>query len=200
LTRRQAAFILKAMLVSGAEVSPVPTDAHSGDATLLAFDLPQATVRVRGLRESDTRLLEWHGGADLRSFYERQWWAHNSNEAFVLVADFNGFPIGQAAIYWVGKPMHPHLPDLQSLRVHPIFQGQGIGSRLLEAGAMVVQARGLPHLSLSVGVHNHRARQLYGRCGYHVSSEPYEDSWQYQNAKGETVVVTELVLDMLKEV
>jgi ribosomal protein S18 acetylase RimI-like enzyme len=151
------------------------------------------------LRESDNRLLEWQGGEDLRSFYEAQWWSHHTGEAFVLVADFNGFPIGQAAIYWVGKPIHPHLPDLQSLRVHPIFQGQGIGTRLLEAGALATKARGLPQLSLSVGGDNHRARRLYERCGFRITGEAYEDSWSYTNAAGQKVTVTEIVMDMLKE-
>ena len=84
--------------------------------------------------------------------------------------------------------------------MHPIFQGQGIGTRLLEAGSLVVQARGLPQLSLSVGVANHGAHRLYERCGFRVSSAPYEDSWQYVNAAGETVIVTETVLDLLKDV
>ncbi len=186
------------MLASQAP-SPSLSDAQDVEDTVLSFDLPRSIVRVRALRESDNVPLEWHGGEDLRSFYERQLWAHQSGEAFVLIADFNGFPIGQAAIYWTGKPTHPHWPDLQSLRVHPVFQGQGIGTRLLDAASIIVKARGLPHLSLSVSVVNHGAHRLYERCGFRVSSQPYEDSWEYLNAAGEPVRLTETVLDLLKE-
>jgi len=186
--------------VSTSHIAPPPAADNPGAGeTILAFELPHATVHVRALRESDNLALEWHGAADLRSFYEAQWWAHSSGEACVLVADLNGFPIGQAAIYWQGKPSHPEFPDLQSLRVHRIFQGQGIGTRLLEAAAIVVRARGLRHLSLSVGADNRGARRLYERLGYRVSSEPYEAGWQYVNAAGATVSVTEVVLDMIKE-
>ena len=207
MTRRETDFILSAMSGPAAASSNAPSNAasdttaykHGGEELILAFDLPVATVRLRALCESDNLALEWHGGADLRSFYETQWWAHSSGEAFVIVADFNGIPIGQAAIYWHGKPTHPDIPDLQSVRVDPAFQGQGIGTRLFEAAEIIVRARGLRHLSLSVGAENLGARRLYERLGFRVTSEPYQDAWQYVNARGEIVPVTETVLDMIKE-
>lgn len=173
--------------------------ARNDSEMLTRFDLPRAVVIVRPLQKQDNLALEWHGGDDLRGFYQRQWMSHEIGEAFVIVADFNGFPIGQAAIYWEGKAAHPGIPDLQSLRVHPLFQGQGIGTHLLNAGAQIVKDRGLKQIGLSVNPENLRAHHLYERCGYELMSEPYEDSWQYTNAAEETVIVTEIVLDMVKE-
>jgi ribosomal protein S18 acetylase RimI-like enzyme len=173
--------------------------ARDDDKTIMRFDLPRATVVIRPLQKQDAAKLEWHGGADLRRFYERQWVAHEIGEALVLIADFNGFPIGQAAIYWEGKAAHPRVPDLQSLRVHPLFQGQGIATKLLNAGALMVKERGFSRMGLSVNPVNLRAHHLYERCGYRVMSEPYEDSWEYANAAGEKIVVTEIVLDMVKD-
>lgn len=175
------------------------TSTRDNSEMIFRFNLPRVSVVIRPLQKSDNLALEWHGGHDLRNFYERQWTAHQMGEAFVLVADFNGFPIGQAALYWEGKPAHPRIPDLQSLRVHPIFQGQGIGTRLLEAGALVVKERGFSQIGLSVNPENLRAHHLYERCGFSVMSEPYESSWQYTNALGEPVVVQETILDMVKE-
>lgn len=188
-------------------VAPVSTSHSSLPATLAQdsgqvishFNLPRPGVIIRALQKEDGLKLEWQGGPDLRNFYERQWTAHEMGEAFVLIADFNGFPIGQAALWWEGKPAHPGIPDLQSLRVHPIFQGQGIGTQLLDAGAQVVKQRGFKQIGLSVNPDNLRAHHLYERCGYRVMSEPYEDQWQYTNAAGETVVVTEVILDMVKD-
>jgi ribosomal protein S18 acetylase RimI-like enzyme len=83
--------------------------------------------------------------------------------------------------------------------VHPIFQGQGIGTQLLNAGALVVKGRGFSQIGLSVNPDNLRAHHLYERCGYRLMSAPYQDQWQYTNAAGEVVIVTEVILDMVKD-
>lgn len=184
-----------------ATITSVETEVRAANKSkmLMQFDLPRPTVIIRPLREEDNIALEWHGGHDLRRFYYGQWMAHEIGEAVVLVADFNGFPVGQTAIYWQGKPAHPTIPDLQSLRVHPIFQGQGIATRLLDAGAILVKERGFSQIGLSVNPENLRAHHLYERCGYRISSEPYEDSWQYTNAVEEIIIVKETILDMVRE-
>jgi ribosomal protein S18 acetylase RimI-like enzyme len=187
-------------MTAPAAVSALPTAPNftDMDQPLSRFPLPRSEVIIRPLQESDNARLEWHGGADLRGFYNGQWVAHSIGEAFVLIADFNGFPIGQAALYWQGKPAHPQVPDLQSLRVHPIFQGQGIGTKILQAAEIAVQQHGHTCLGLSVGIHNDGAQRLYERCGFRIIGEPYEDIWRYTDAKGETIVVAEIVLDLLK--
>jgi len=164
----------------------------------LTFDLPVQKVFIRRIRESDLLALEWHGGPDRRTFYEDEWKQHGRGEVCVLVADLNAFPIGHAAIHWHGKPTHPLIPDLQSVRVAPGFRGLGIGSRLIEAGEKIITARGIKQVSLAVGVQNENARRLYERLGYRVMGEPYNDAWQYIDARGEVVRLEEAVLDMVK--
>lgn len=178
---------------------PVPAASKATEEPLLVFDLPHRTACVRRLREADNRALEWQGGADLRAFYEEQWQAHRAGDICVLVADFNGFPIGQAAIHWRGKPTHPHIPDLQSLRVFPAFQGMQVGSRLLEASEQMVAARGFAQVSLAVGIENPRARALYERLGYYAIGQPYDDEWHYTDARGQIQRVIEHVLDLVKQ-
>jgi ribosomal protein S18 acetylase RimI-like enzyme len=195
--------------------SPIGASSHqttgTGDSTshrdwkepdssgaILTFDLPHYQVTVRELRESDTRALEWQGGADLRSWYEEPWAQHQDGSSCVLVADFNGYPIGQVAIHWSGKPTHPHIPDLQSFRVFPAFRGMGIGSRLLQASEYTVQARGFAQVSLAVTPHNTAARRLYERRGYHVVGDVYNFVWHYTDALGQPVRVEETVVDMVK--
>ncbi len=161
--------------------------------------LPPLPIAVRDLRQEDTSSLEWHGGQDLRSWYQAQWQAHQSNRVRVLIADFNSFPIAQIAIHWHGKPTHPAIPDLQSFRVFEAFRGMGIGSLLLDCAEEVVAERGFTQVSLAVSVENVRAGALYGRRGYLVWGEPYDDIWHYVNARGETVQVVERVQDMVKD-
>jgi hypothetical protein len=90
---------------------------------VLTFDLPVQRVVIRRVQQADLRALEWHGGPDRRSFYEEQWSQHCRGAVCVLVADLRQFPIGHAAIHWHGKPTHPTIPDLQSVRVAPGFRG-----------------------------------------------------------------------------
>ena len=163
------------------------------------FVLPHAEIHLRPLQETDLLKLEWHGGADLRSFYQKQWKHHQAKNVLVIVADFNHFPIAQSAIHWLGKPTHPHIPDIQSVRVMDAFQGQGIGSRLLETCESLVRSRKHSLVSLAVALENEGARRLYERLNYRVTGTPYEDKWSYVDAKGHTVEVSELVTDMMKD-
>ena len=157
-----------------------------------------AGAHIREASEKDLRALEWHGGRDLRAFYEECWQRHRDDELLYLVADFNGFPIGQAVIVWSGKPSHPDFPDVQSLRVHPAFRGLSVGSRLLHCAESRARQRGFKRLGLSVSIENLKARQLYERCGYALRGEPYLDQWSYCNAREESVTLRETVVDLVK--
>lgn len=135
----------------------------------------------------------------MRGFYQQAARAHGKGDVLYLVAELNGFPVGQIIVHWSGKPSQPHMPDLQSLRVHPVMRGQGLGSQLLAAAELCVAAAGHARLSLSVGVENPKARKLYERCEYRVASEVYTDEWEYTTLKGRVVRVAEVVVDMVKE-
>jgi ribosomal protein S18 acetylase RimI-like enzyme len=154
---------------------------------------------VRHAQAPDVLLLEWHGGPDLRSFYEACWQAHQSGESTLLVADLNGFPIGQVLIVWKGKDSHPHFPDLQSLRVHPAFRSMGVGSKLLKAAEESVAARGFSQAGLSVGLENVHAQRLYSRLGYHPTGVVYDDHWSYIDASGREMPQVERVMDLVKQ-
>lgn len=156
-------------------------------------------IALRLLRETDSHQLEWQGGADLRRWYAAQWRSHAAGEIFVIIADLDGYPVGQGAIHWNGKTTHPHIPDIQSLRVFGAFRGRGIGSLLLTACENAVRDRDFDKVSLSVAVDNPRARQLYERCGYTVTGEPYEDHWEFTNAALQRITITEQVLDLIKK-
>ena len=165
---------------------------------LVPFAVAPRDALVRTLRESDNRALEWSGGPDLRSFYDEQWQRHQAGEVCVLVVEWNRFPVGQGAIHWRGKPTHPHIPDIQSLRVFDAFRGLGLGSQLLRALENTVRERGFKQVSLAVALDNPRAHALYERIGYAPVGEPYHDEWIYRDARGEECRVCERVLDLVK--
>lgn len=60
---------------------------------------------------------------------------------------------------------------IDGLAVAPGRQGQGIGSRLIEAASILSRERGYHALRLDVAEHNHRARALYERRGFAVERE-----------------------------
>jgi len=57
---------------------------------------------------------------------------------------------------------------VSNVGVHPIAQGQGIGSCLLAYAEQMAQASRLAKCSLIVGLHNANAFRLYQRTGYKV--------------------------------
>ena len=115
-----------------------------------------------------------------------------------MVADFNGFPIAQVALHWGGKIAHPGIPDIQSLRVMPAFRGLNIGTRLIEACENEVLQQNGNRIGLAVALNNGAARRLYERLGYVADGEPYDDKWDYRDARGQKINVVERVIDMLK--
>lgn len=163
------------------------------------IELPLSTVSIRDLRETDLRALEWQGGSDLRGFYEDLWRGHDASEIQVLVADYNAFPIGLCVIHWPGKPTQPGVPDIQSLRVHPVFRGLSIGSQLIATAEALVRQSGHGRVGLSVGLKNPKAKRLYERHGYRTEGVPYCDVWFYTDARGQSVRVEEDVLDLVKD-
>jgi ribosomal protein S18 acetylase RimI-like enzyme len=57
---------------------------------------------------------------------------------------------------------------ISNVGVHPLAQGQGLGSRLLAYAEQTAQASCLAKCSLVVGLHNVNALRLYQRTGYQV--------------------------------
>ena len=162
-----------------------------------------SAIYFRSLQANDSLALEWHGGPDLRSFYQEQWRAHQAGEIHVVIAASDtpegaDFPVGQAAIHWNGKPTHPQIPDIQSVRVRDDLRGQGVGSLLLAECEKLVCARGQEQVSLSVAGDNHHAKRLYERLHYRVVGAPYSDVWFYADATGKSVRMEETVWDMIK--
>ena len=200
------AFILSLMQMTATPsavpqnlVSDSPAHDHTArrDVHLVQTVAPRVLL-IRDLQRADVSCLEWHGGEDLRFWYQAQWENHQAGQVHVLVADFNDFAVGQVAVHWHGKPTHPLVPDLQSLRVFGAFRGLGIGTLLLDCAEQLVARAGHSQVSLAVGTENPRARALYERRGYGVFGEAYDDEWTYQNARGETCSACETVFDMVK--
>lgn len=135
-------------------------------------------VVLRECRADDLEALEWFGMFTAhRALIRDAWERHRAGENVMLVAEANGFPIGQA---WIDLARHADESAglLWAVRVFPIFQGMGIGARLLDAAEEVLAARGFRWALIGVEKHNAGAHRLYLRQGYEPWGE-LRESYAY---------------------
>lgn len=82
------------------------------------------------------------------------------------VATVDDLLIGYTAISYSGGHAH-----LARLAVHPHWQGQGYGRRLLEDALLDAQRHGINTVMLNTQVHNQRAQQLYRSYGFRPTGQ-----------------------------
>ena len=83
-------------------------------------------------------------------------------DAILLVAEAAGGGVIGFALTYVDEKPHPWL---ESLHVHPDFQGRGAGTLLMRATAQAIRARGLATMRLGVVEGNTAAERFYERIG-----------------------------------
>jgi GNAT superfamily N-acetyltransferase len=154
----------------------------AGFQVLDRYTLPIEVV-IRTTREEDLDGLEWFGMFTphrelIREAFRRQ----QCGEVVMLVAEVNSFPAGQA---WIDLTRYAaaSVGMVWALRVLPLLQHKGVGTRLLAAAEVVIRARGLAAAEIGVEKHNPGARRLYERVGYRVTREEYEE-YEYTTPDG----------------
>ena len=163
----------------------VPTQKPLFNNTRSNLDL---TFRLA--RESDLLKLEWMGEyAHFRRVLRRTFEEQQNGERFMLVADFNDFPIGQIFLLPGGIRTFNH-GYLYSLRVMQPFQGLGIGTALILQAEGMLHDQKLGYAMISVGKDNPDARRLYQKLNYTVYAED-EGRWTYHDQHGRAVTVRE---------
>ena len=95
-----------------------------------------------------------------RWFDEMMEWQENGR-CFWLVQWRDGELIanGQLLIY-------PHGAELANIAITPAWQGQGVGTAIIDALEAIARENGLVELEIGVDVKNGRALALYERLGY----------------------------------
>jgi ribosomal protein S18 acetylase RimI-like enzyme len=152
---------------------------------LSAFSVPIEVI-IRACRSEDLPALEWFGlftehREIIRSTFESQ----ERGEAVMLVADVNGFPVGQV---WINLALkRAELTGaLWAVRVFPWLRNQGIGAHLIAAAEQVLRERGFTGVELGVEKENPNARRFYERLGYHVT-ETARGAFTYTTPEGATM-------------
>lgn len=162
-----------------------PTQKPSFSSTQLKLDL---TFRLAV--ETDLPKLEWMGEyAHFRRVIHQTYDEQQNGERFMLVADFNDFPIGQIFLL-PGGIRSVHHGYLYSLRVMQPFQGLGIGTALITQAEAMLRDWNLHFAMISVAKDNPGARRLYQKLNYTIYAER-EGRWTYHDQHGRLVSVHE---------
>jgi GNAT superfamily N-acetyltransferase len=145
-------------------------------------------IAFRFCREEDLPLLEWFGAfTDHRAIIRGAFALQQRGQALMLVADANGFPVGQA---WVD--LRPRAssrgPLVWAVRVLDPFQGLGIGRQLMTVVEDVLQQDGYACIELGVEKGNPGARQFYEKLGWRVVGDKHV-SYSYVTPLGASVTV-----------
>lgn len=157
-----------------------------------SFEL-SAEIRMRRATVKDLPLLEWYGQyTHFRRVYKRTFADQQAGNRLMLVADLNGFPIGQVFLLFKVPKEHQRDPYayLYSFRVMTHLRGMGIGTRLLQFAEQLLIQRGYIWALISATKENQRARKLYERLGYTVFAED-DGKWSYENHEGKTISMHE---------
>lgn len=154
---------------------------------MTALSKPTVTVHMpvtfRLAVYSDLPKLEWYGQyTHFRALFRRTYQEQLQQRRLMLVADCNKFPIGHVFIQlFAGDPDYSdgrQRTYLYSLRVMDMFQGQGIGTRLIHEAEIISAERRFEWVTIAAARDNPRARRLYEKLGYHVYAED-EGKWSY---------------------
>ena len=136
---------------------------NAGDDAYATFALP---VTIRPAGQDDLSTLEWYGlHTPHREIIAGAFRLQERGDGAMLLADVNGFPVGQICIDFLRKRSSGRA-TLWALRVFPPFRRLGLGVRLVRAAERLVVQRGVPFAELGVDRDNAGVLPFYERLGY----------------------------------
>lgn len=146
------------------------------------------TITLRLATRGDLTKLEWYGAyTHFRPLFRRTYQDQLHGNRLMIVADCANFPIGQIFVQLGSEETRMATPGqrayLYSLRVMEMFQGKGIGTRLISEAEAMVAAMGYSSTSIAVAKDNAKARRLYEHVGYVIFDDD-DGHWSYTDHRG----------------
>lgn len=161
-------------------------------------------VIIRLAARQDLPALEWEGEfTHFRHVFADAYRLMELGDVIMWVAELPDFGlIGQLFIQLYGpNQIQANVNKyayIYGFRVRPVYQGKGIGSRMLGTAESDLVRRGFKRIALNVAQDNEEARRLYERRGYHVTA-PEPGIWSYLDDKGRRQFVNEPAWRMEKQ-
>jgi len=161
------------------------------DLSFLSLD-PMA---IRPVRADDLPALEWDGVyTRYRQVFRETFEDAQRGQRVMLVAVAAGEVVGQVFVQL--NSSEQQFADgatrgyLYALRVRPVWQGQGVGARLMAAAEAALRERGFTTAVIAAAKENAGALRLYERLGYRVFAED-PGRWSFTDANGKEQSVAE---------
>ena len=159
---------------------------------------------IRPLKKKDLPALEWNGKyKHFRNVYAQAFESARRGLSVLWVAELcKSDIVGQVFIQLVcdrKELANGHtIAYLYSFRIKPEYQGQGIGSKMLETIENDLKRRDFSNVCLNVAKDNTRAQSLYFKHGYKtIAHEP--GRWSYIDHEGRIRHMNEPSWRMIKK-
>jgi ribosomal protein S18 acetylase RimI-like enzyme len=161
------------------------------DLSFLSLD----PVVIRPVHADDLPALEWDGVyTRYRQVFRETFEDAQRGQRVMLVAVAAGEVVGQVFVQL--NSSEQQFADgatrgyLYALRVRPVWQGQGVGARLIAAAEAALRERGFTTAVIAAAKENAGALRLYERLGYRVFAED-PGRWSFTDANGKMQSVAE---------
>ncbi len=145
-------------------------------------------VVIRPIRAEELASLEWEGQyTKYRQVFAQSFEDVQRGQRIMLVAVAGGQLVGQVFVQLSSS--ETRYADgatrgyLYSLRVRPAWQGNGLGTRLIQAAEAALRARGFSIAVIAAGKDNPGARRLYERLGYRTFADD-PGVWYFTDVNG----------------
>ncbi len=149
---------------------------------------PALPVTIRRLQEADLLGLEWSSDqVRFRRMFRSAYEDMRAGTRSLWVGVAGPQVIGRLFIQWNSSDLRyadgVSRAYLYALRVHPAWQGQGVGTRLIAAAEKELCDRRFSVATLAVGQANEAAFRLYQRLGYAIFGED-PGVWYFTDDRG----------------
>ena len=149
---------------------------------------PAVPVVVRHMREADLAGLEWgQEHIRFRRMFRSAFEDMQAGMRSLWVGAAGDQVVGRLFIQWNSSDARyadgVSRAYLYALRVHPQWQGRGLGTQLMAAAEAEMCARRFTTSALAVGQTNVAAYRLYKRLGYTIFDED-PGIWYFVDHKG----------------
>lgn len=152
-------------------------------------------IVIRDVVDSDLRHLNWFGTLnEFRDLIRSNYRAHQEGRMQYLIADLQGFPVGQTVVAFERPADMP--PDdgmtayLYAVRVLAPMRSLGIGTALMNAAQESAVKHGCRKVRLTVQTMNARALKLNEGMGYKVVAQ-VRSGWSFTDSSGKAQLVNE---------
>ncbi len=164
-------------------------------------------IQIRPARETELDLLEEAFSPNSNAkYHHRRFALQQRGDGIYLIAWRDDEPVGHFLLLWNGPTDEPtgryprDTACLEAGATKPVYQRQGIGTRMIRDAERIARARGCRRIGLAVGsTDNPLARRLYERLGYRAwDGGEFTIQWDYETKDGTRGIETEVCVYMFK--